>query len=262
MSFRFLNVLLFASTLLSGAEPSVLRVCADPNNLPFSNQAGQGFENRIAELLAAQMGLRLEYTWWAQRKNFVRQSLNGGRCDVIPGVPADLDSVLATHPYYRSSYVFVSRRDRNLHITELSDERLKNLRIGINIVGDDYAPPALVLARRGLTSNIVGFSLFAPYGVQSPAGEIVASVARGDTDLAIVWGPVGGYFASRSAVPLDVSPVAPSSYLGVPFTYSISIGVRKSDIELSRKLDEIIAAQSSVIHDILSRFGVPELPTA
>src|SRR4051812_30877951 len=139
-----------------------LRVCADPNNLPFSNQAREGFENALASLLAKDRGARLEYTWWAQRRGFLRSTLNAGACDVVMGVPPGLDGVRTTAPYYRSTYVFTTRRDRQLHLASLDDPRLRRLRIGVQMIGDDFAnsPPAHALSARGLVANVVGYSVY------------------------------------------------------------------------------------------------------
>lgn len=145
-----------------------LRVCADPNNLPFSNEAQQGFENRLAEIIAAGLGATLKYTWWAERASFLRNSLNSNRCDAVMGVPATMDTLNVTAPYYRSTYVVVTRHDRRLHIQTLLDPALDDCRIGVHVTGNDYAPPAAVLARRGLSANIVGFSLFGSDGEQNP----------------------------------------------------------------------------------------------
>ena len=134
--------------LLLGAAPGTppLRVCADPNNLPFSDARGEGFDNRIAELLAAELGTRVEYTWWATRRGLARHTLGAGACDVLVGVPVGWEAVLATRPYYRSTYVFVTRKDRRLNLRSLDDSALHTLRIGVPMVGDDYAstPPAAV----------------------------------------------------------------------------------------------------------------------
>ncbi|MDD5494576.1 MAG: transporter substrate-binding domain-containing protein [Dehalococcoidia bacterium] len=132
----------------------VLRVCADPNNLPFSNQAGQGFENRLAELLGQTLGEKVEYTWWAQRRGFLRESLNAGRCDVVMGLPSKDDKALTTHPYYGSSYVLVYRTDRDYGIHSIDDAKLKHLRIGVHLIGNNNPPPAIALARRGMTDNV------------------------------------------------------------------------------------------------------------
>ncbi|MBV9764234.1 MAG: substrate-binding domain-containing protein [Acidobacteriaceae bacterium] len=238
---------------------AALRVCADPNNLPFSNEQGQGFENKLAELVSGKLGEQLQYTWWSERKSFIKNSLDAGRCDVVMGVPTALESVTATRPYYRSTYAFVSRHDRDLRVTSLDDARLTQLRIGIHVVGDDYAPPAVALARRGITQNIAGFSLFGEYGAPNPARKLIDAVARGDVDIAIVWGPFAGYFAQCEDTPLDIVPVAPSMFLGIPFTYEISLGVRKGDQALKTKLDSVLESESKKIQQILVQYGVPQV---
>ncbi len=259
MSFRCLSVLAFIALPCIAADQTALRVCADPNNMPFSNQQGQGFENRLAELVAGKLGAKLEYTWWSQRKSFIKNSLDAGRCDVIMGIPATLDAVTATKPYYRSTYVFVSRHDRALRVMSLDDPRFSEWRIGIHVVGDDYAPPAAALARRGVTANIVGFSLFGEYGEENPPRKIVDAVAHGDVDIAIVWGPFAGYFAKQEQVALDIVPVSPAMFLAVPFTYDISMGVRKGNDALKEQLDGVLEGESAAIQQILVQYGVPQI---
>src|SRR6266536_4436756 len=218
MSFRFelsLGVLIALALMASRREPVAplreLRVCADPNNLPFSNQRGQGFENRIASVIAADLGLTVRYPWWPERPGFVRNILHFGRCDVILGVPASVDVVAPTRPYYRSTYVLVTRRDRGLHIRSLDDSVLHRLRIGLDSGGDDYdnPPPARALARRGLARNVVGYGFYNDDSKPNPRAELIAAVARGDVDLAIAWGPLAAYFARRSPVPLEITPGSP-----------------------------------------------------
>jgi len=260
MSFRCLSALLLILPCMAAGQ-TAFRVCADPNNLPFSNESGQGFENKLAELMASKLGEKLEYTWWSQRKSFIKNSLDAGRCDVLMGIPSSLGYVSATKPYYRSTYVFVSRHDRNLHVASLDDARLAHWRIGIQAVGDDFAPPAAALARRGVNANITGFSLFGKYGEKNPARKIVDAVALGDIDIAIVWGPFAGYFARCENTPLDIVPVSPAMFLGIPFTYDISIGVRKPDQALKTKLDAVLESESSAIHRILANYGVPQVRT-
>ncbi|MDQ6679320.1 MAG: quinoprotein dehydrogenase-associated putative ABC transporter substrate-binding protein [Acidobacteriota bacterium] len=240
----------------AGAQ-HLLRVCADPNNLPFSNNAGEGFENRLAELLARDLQAALEYHWWPQRKSSIALSLDQNECDVLMGVPTALDSVLVTKPYYRSTYVFVSRRDRRLNVTSLSDPRFSDWRIGIHVVGDDYAPPAQALARRGLSGNLVGFSLFGAEGERDPAAKLVDAVAHGDVDVAIAWGPLAGYFAQHETQPLDVVPVSPSMFMAVPFTYEISAAVRKNDRERKAELDNLLTRECAAIQLLLAEYGVP-----
>jgi mxaJ protein len=259
MCSRCLSVLSSLVLACMAGNASELRVCADPNNLPFSNERGNGFENKLAELIAAQLGEKLEYTWWSERKSFIKNSLDEGRCDVLMGVPTSLTSVETTKPYYRSTYVFVSRHDRHLDVKSLDDPRLSTWRIGIHIVGDDYAPPASALARRGVTANIVPFSLFGQYGDENPPAKIIRAVEAGDVDVAIVWGPFAGYFAKSAKVPVDIVPVSPAVFLAIPFTYDISLGVRKGDDALKARLDQVLTSQSKTVEQILAQYGLPEV---
>jgi quinoprotein dehydrogenase-associated probable ABC transporter substrate-binding protein len=247
----------FCALPLTVAGQPTLHVCADPNNLPMSNRQGEGFENKIAEILAADMNAKLEYTWWSQHRSFASHSLDAGACDVVMGVPASLPGVLPTRPYYRSTYVFVSRRDRNLQITSLADPRLAQLRIGIHVVGDDYAPPASALAHRGITQNVVGFSLFGEYGEANPPRKLIDAVETGNVDLAIVWGPFGGYFSQNAKEPLDITPVKPAAFFGIPFTYDISMAVRTGNDSLRAALDHILESEPAAIQRILTQYDVP-----
>jgi mxaJ protein len=237
----------------------ILRVCADPNNLPFSNEQKQGFENKLAELVARSMGSRLEYTWWSQRKNFAKRSLQEGACDVVMGIPSGLQGVLTSEPYYRSTYVFVSRRDRNLQIESLTDPRLSALRIGIHVVGDDFAPPAYALAHRGITERIVGFSLLGSFGETNPPRKLIDAVANNEVDLAIAWGPFAGYFSQEEKAALAITPVQPPVFLGVPFTYSIAAGMRPGNEGLKTELDRILQAKSAAVQQILRSYDVPQV---
>jgi mxaJ protein len=255
-----LSLALAGALAYSAVGGPVFRVCADPNNMPFSNEHRQGFENKLAELIARKLNEPVEYTWWSQRKSFIKNSLDQNRCDVLMGIPTSLTSVEVTKPYYQSTYVFVSRQDRNLHPTSLSDPRLNDWRIGVQVVGNDYAPPAFALARRGITRNVVGFSLFGPYGEPNPPRKIIDAVTNGDVDVAIVWGPFAGYFAKSADAPLDLVPVSPPVFLGVPFTYGISMGVRKGNTGLKAHLDQVLETESAAIHQILQQYGVPSVP--
>lgn len=260
MYFRCLSSLLLCTAgAMLAASPPVLRVCADPNNMPFSNQQGQGFENKLAEMLAAQLGTKLEYSWWAERKSFLKNSLEAGRCDLVMGVPTALTSVATTRAYYQSTYVFVSRHDRNLHVTSLSDPRFAGWHVGVHVVGENYAPPAAALAHRGITTNVIGFSLFGRYGEINPARKLIDAVVNNQIDVAIVWGPFAGYFAKQESAAVDLVPVSPSTFLAIPFTYEIAAGVRKSDSALRRRLDTAIANDSAEIQRILDRYGVPQV---
>ena len=253
-------LLAFAAATAGAQTP--LRVCADPNNLPFSNEAGEGFENRIAELLARELGRTVEYTWWAQRRGFIRNTLNAGLCDVVIGVPAGYDLTLTTRPYYRSTYAFVWRAERPLGIRSFDDPRLRSIRVGVPVVGDDYAatPPATALARRGIVENVVGYSVYGDYREPNPPARLVDAVARGDIDVAIAWGPLAGYFARESRVPLEVTPLSPDIEPGARMAFGIAMGVRRADRALRDSLDAILVRRHAEIEAILERYGVPRLP--
>jgi len=237
-----------------------LRVCADPNNLPFSNERREGFENKIAEVLAREMGRKVEYKWWAQRRGFIRNTLRAGACDVVVGVPASFELALTTSPYYRSSYVFVSRKDRHLAIRSFDDPVLRKLKIGVQLIGDDSAntPPAHALTARRIIENVVGYTVYGDYSKPNPPARIVEAVARGEVDVAVVWGPLAGYFASRQKVALDVVPVSPEIDLPfLPFVYDISMGVRRGDDALREELERVIERRRTEIETILDEYGVP-----
>src|SRR4051794_16790009 len=192
----------------AGASARELRVCADPNNLPFSNQRGEGFENEIVDIVARELNATVSYVWWAQRRGFIRNTLKAGLCDLVPGTPANLEMLRTTTPYYRSSYVFVTRKD-GPDIASFNDPRLRDLRIGVQLIGDDGAnsPPVQALGRRGIVGHLIGYPVYGDYSVPNPPARIVEAVARGDIDVAVVWGPLAGYFAARQAVPLELTPV-------------------------------------------------------
>jgi mxaJ protein len=256
-----LVVALGTATLFACAQPKpALRVCADPNNLPFSNDRGEGFENRLAEMIAADTGTRVEYTWWAQRRGFVRNTLRAGECDVLLGVPTGFELAQTTRPYYRSMYVFVSRRDRGLQLHSLDDQRLRQLRVGVQMIGDDFAnsPPAHALSARGIVRNVVGYSVLGDYSKPNPPARILEAVARGEIDAAVVWGPLAGYFARREQVPLEVAPVSPQSDSPTrPFVFDMSMAVRRGDQERRQMLEEFIVRRRGEIDRLLAEFGVP-----
>jgi mxaJ protein len=242
--------------------PGVLRVCADPNNLPFSNERGEGFENKIAELLAEDLHEKLQYTWWAQRRGFIRNTLKAGACDVVVGVPASFEMAATTAPYYRSSYVFVYRKDKNLSVNSFDDPALRRLRIGVQVIGDDGAnsPPAHALASRGVVENVRGYTVYGDYSEPNPPARIIEAVARGDVDVAVAWGPLAGYFARRSRVPLAVVPVSPQIDLPfLPFVFDISMGLRRGDDALRQQLEDFLERRRPDIEKILDDYGVPRV---
>ena len=249
----------------SAATLGTLRVCADPNNLPFSNHHGDGFENRLASLIARDLHERVEYTWWAQRRGFVRNTLKAGTCDVIMGVPATMDMVLHTAPYYRSTYVFITRRSSGVAVRSFDDSVLRRVRVGVQLVGDDgvNTPPAHALARRGIVQNVKGYTVYGDYRTDSPPSRIVDAVARGEIDVAIAWGPMAGYWARHSTVLLTLTPVQPQmDGPSLPFVFDIALGVRRGDTTFRASLDSILTRRHAEIDQLLEQYGVPRLDRA
>lgn len=253
-----LGALLSVLLATAPAAPE-LRVCADPNNLPFSDEKGRGLENALARLVAKDLGRRLVYVWQPQRRGFVRHTLGAHTCDVLMEVPAGFERTLCTRPYYRSTYVFVSRKDEEHAPVSLDDPRLRTLRIGVQIVGTDYAstPPAHALARRGLQANVVGFSVFGNYGDPVPLAPVVTAVEKGDVDLALVWGPLAGWMARSSRVPLSITPLRPAAEPPFSFEFDVAMGVRRDDTALRDALDGVIVRRRHEIEQILHRYRVP-----
>lgn len=239
-----------------------LRICADPNNLPYSNDQWQGFENEIAALFAKDLNMQLSYFWFPQREAFFRKTLQSGMCDVVMGAPVGLDEADVTRPYYRSTYVFVSRKDRGLHITSFDDPQLRTLKIGVHVLGeqDDSPPPVHALTSRGIVSNLIGFSIFGNLNEKDPPADLLRAVAGGQVDIAIVWGPLAGYFARHSDTPLEIDPVQEDP--GNPqlhFAFDIGIGVRPGDKALKEKLDIELERRRADIDRILANYGIPQL---
>jgi mxaJ protein len=242
-------------------KPGILRVCADPDNMPLSNQKGEGFEQKIADLIAKEWNSKIEYAWWPVRRGFFSRALNGRYCDVAIEAPAGLDMAGVTKPYFRSSYVFVTRKDRGLDITSLADPRLKKLKIGVNLLNSDAenTPPAMALSRYGVVGNLIGFSTFYTDSIRPE--DIVTAVAKKEIDVAIVWGPLAGYFAQRSQVPLQLQPLVERDSLSdFPFRFNIAMGVRRRDRALRDSLQVVLDRKGPEIQGILKEFGVPVFP--
>jgi len=252
-----LAALAVIATLPRAAMP--LRVCADPNNLPFTNSAGEGFENRLAALIARDQGTTVEYVWWPQRRNFIRDTLDMRRCDVMMGLPADDTDAATTKPYYRSTYVFVTRRDARIRVRSFDDPALRTMRIGIQLIGDDDAssPPAQALSRRGIVRNLRGYSVCG----EGRNDSLVTAVAAGEVDIAAAWGPQAGYFASRQSVPLDLVAVSPPLDGRVlPQTFAISMAARRGDTTTIRMLNRFIDTHRPQINSLLTEYRVPLVP--
>jgi mxaJ protein len=252
-----LAALLTASCSL--IQPRTLTACADPNNLPFSNRAGQGFENKLAQMIATDLHAKLSYVWWAQRRGYVRNTLNEQKCDFWPGIGSNVEMVATSRPYYRSTYMFVSRASENLTSLTLDDPRLKRLKIGVQMVGNDATntPPAHALARRGIVSNIRGYMLYGDYAKPNPPADVVRAVERGEVDVALVWGPLAGYFAAQSPVPLKLEPVTPWLDDQWPMQFDISVGVQSANVKLLKQIDRVLVRRAPDIQRLLAVYHVP-----
>ena len=264
-------VLLLPSACLAQqtvGDDRVLRVCADPNNLPFSNREGEGFENKIAELLAGELGWKLEYTWFPQRMGFIRNTLrarepnsNRYKCDLVIGVPVGFELAATTKPYYRSTYALVYLKGKGLdsvttpeRLLALEPSKLKSLKLGVF----DQTPPTDWCLKHGLFDQVV------PYQHQSGdperyPGEIVEKDLRnGVVDVAFVWGPIAGYFAKRAAsANLVVVPFKPDPK--IQFDFLIGMGVRFGERDWKERIERLVDANRSRIQAILAAYGVPLL---
>jgi mxaJ protein len=257
---RVACVLAMLLVISAAASERVLRVAADPNNLPFSNERLEGFENRIAALIAEELDARIEYMWWPQRRGFFRETIGAGRADIVMGVPERFEHVLTTQPYYTSSYVFVHRTD-GVPVSSFDDPALRVLTIGVQLAGDDgiNTPPAHALAMRGIVENIRGYTLFGDYAEESPPSAIIRAVADGEVDVAVAWGPMAGFFARRQRVPLRVTPVEPCDCPALQFVFSISIGVARGNVELRDGIDAVLVRRAEDIARILDNYAVPRV---
>ncbi|MBF8279506.1 MAG: hypothetical protein HW385_938 [candidate division NC10 bacterium] len=237
-----------------GAETKELRVCGDPDNLPFSNKKREGFENKIAEVIAKELGAELTYYWWPHQRGLIRNTLRAGQCDVLISVPQGWEPVLWTRPYYRSGYVIVYPKAKGHKITSLDDPVLKQLKIGVYV----NSPPAETLAEKGIVKNMVGYNPL-DYQQDRP-GKIIEDLIAGEIDVAVVWGPVAGYYAKKlNASHLDIVPLQDGDP-GNPFSFEFSMGVREGNKALKAQLEEALSKRQAEIQKILEDYGVPLLP--
>jgi len=251
---------LLVASYAFGADVKRFRVCADPENFPFSNQKQEGFENKIAQVIAGDLGAPITYIWWGQRRGFIRNTMNAtlqeGRCDIMIGAPTGYDLVRTTKPYYRSTYVFVYRKDKDFQLKTLDDPILKKIKIGVHLLGEDYSnpPPVHELAKRSIVTNVVGFDTF--YSEKNPPSTIIDALASGKIDAAIVWGPAAGYFVLHQSVPMAIVPI-PSVKTDLPFAFDISMGVKRGDDALFDRVQQALTRHQAEVTAILKEFGVP-----
>src|ERR1700704_2168241 len=236
-------------------DPKVLRVCADPRNLPFSNDKGEGFENKLGELFAEKLQKKLDYTYFPQAVGFVRMTLAAHRCDVIMGFPQGDDLVQGTNPYYRTAYALVAKQGSGLEdVATLEDARLKDKRIGI-VAG---TPPATNMAVAGLMMNARPYQLMIDTRVDSSAAAMIKDLVSGEIDAGVLWGPMAGYYAKQASPPLHVTPLVKETS-GPRLAFRIGMGVRPADQNWKRQLNRLIQENQPAINKILLEFGVPLL---
>lgn len=241
-------------------EPGILRVCADPDNLPFSDSTGAGLENKLAELMGKAWNSKVRYVWWAAPRGTMRM-LNGNYCDVALQMPILSDMAGVTKPYYRTSYVIVQRADTPHRITSLDDPALKTMKIGVHLFGNDTenAPPAMALSAHGVVGNLVGFGTVYVGGQERPS-DIIKAVVDGKVDLSIVWGPIAGYYAKQLGADLFLTPVADDTVSGIPFVYSMGMATRRRERDFRDSLQKFIDTRGAEIREVLQQYGVPLLP--
>ncbi len=233
-------------------DRSALRVCADPANLPFSNRAEEGFENKIADLLAEDLGVAVRYTWFPQTTGFVRNTLGARKCDLVIGISLGFELLQNSNPYYRSSYALVYRSDSGLAIESLTDPALKDLRLGVVA----RTPPATIMARQGLLGNTRPYHLMADTRFNKPGKKMVEDVVAGEIDVGVLWGPIVGYYALKHDAPLTVV-----SMIGKPgetrLDFRITMGLRFNEPDWKHQINDLIAKKQVEINAILMDYGVP-----
>ena len=236
-------------------DPKVFSVCADPHNMPFSTDKGEGFENKLAELFANKLGKGIAYAWYPQATGFVRNTLAAHRCDVIMGAPQGDDMVQVTNPYYRTAYALVFKQGRGLEgVDTLEDTRLKGKRIGI-VAG---TPPGNNMATNGLMANAKPYPLVVDTRVDSSAEAMMRDLVAGDIDVGVLWGPMAGYYAQQARSPMTVVPLVKET-TGPRLAYRIAMGVRFADQDWKRLLNRMIADNQPAINKLLLSYGVPLL---
>jgi quinoprotein dehydrogenase-associated probable ABC transporter substrate-binding protein len=235
-------------------DRSELKICADPNNLPFSNEKKEGFENKIAELLGAELGLTVDYVWFPQVIGFVRNTLRAHLCDLVIGTVAGDDTMQTTNPYYFTTHVILYRSDKGLDVSGPQDPRLATMRLGV-VAG---TPPADLLVRYDLMAHTKPYALMVDTRFESPTHEMVQDIVDGTIDVGFLWGPIAGYYRKRDALPLTLVPLK-SEPGAARMAYHIAMGVRANEPEWRRHINAAILKHRAEITAILHEYGVPLL---
>jgi quinoprotein dehydrogenase-associated probable ABC transporter substrate-binding protein len=262
---RLIGAVGFAAILAAAGHPSLaqtgeiidrteLRVCADPNNLPFSNQSEEGFENRVARVVAEELHLPVSYYWFPQIVGFVRNTLRARQCDLVMGTVAGDDIMQTTNPYYYSTYVMVVRADRGLNFDGMADPKLATMRLGV--VGG--TPPSDLLVRHDLMVNTKPYALTVDTRYESPAHELVKDVVSGEIDVGLIWGPIAGYYIKRDSLPLRMTALHGEAD-SARMDYRIAMGVRANEPEWRRRINAIILKRQADFTAILREYGIPLL---
>lgn len=242
-------------------EPGVLRVCADPDNMPFSNQAQEGFENRLAEMMASAWNSRLQYVWWAAPRGLFARALNGSYCDVILAAPTGYDMAGVTRPYYRTGYVLVQRPDHPHQVKSLDDPALKTMKIGVHLFSNDaeHSPPVMALSSHGVVGNLVGFGTTYVGGRERPE-DIIKAVVDGTVDLSMVWGPIAGYYARQLGADLVLTPIPDDTLTSLPMAFSMGLATRRRERAFRDSLQHFLDSRGADVTALLTEFGFPLFP--
>jgi quinoprotein dehydrogenase-associated probable ABC transporter substrate-binding protein len=254
LGIPFHAALAFAADHPEAVDRSSFRVCADPSNLPFSNEKGEGFENKIAELLAAKLDVPLKYTWYPNSIGFLRNTLRVRRCDIVMGTVSGAELTQSTNPYYRSVYVMVTRKEDNITAEKIEDPALKDLKIGLTA----GAPPADIAAKNGLAANIRPYDLYVDTRYQQPGKDMIDDLAKKEIDVALLWGPIAGYYAAQHGDALKVTPLVkePKS---TRMEFYIAMAVRPGENKWKNDINDLIRKNKDAIDKILRDYHIPML---
>lgn len=240
--------------LADAVNRHVLRVCATPGNLPYSNEKGEGFENKIAEVFAAELGRPVEYTWYPQGLGLIRMTLAARRCDVVMGTVQADEYTLNTNHYYRTTYALITKKGSGIDdVSSIYDPKLKGKKIGVQA----GAPAADHVARAGLMTTARPYRFMVDTRHESPPREMIADIEKGEIDVGVLWGPFAGHYA-KEFDDLVVTPIVEPRRPGTErLDYRITLGVRAGEVEWKHELNDVITKRQGDIDRILLDYGVP-----